>query len=70
MTTPELTLDDGVRIPVLGFGVHQIPPEDTERAVSEALELGSRQGPPLASATVADPTTFAISSRRSVDHTL
>jgi 2,5-diketo-D-gluconate reductase A len=42
MTTPDLTLDNGVRIPVLGFGVYQIPPDDTERAVSEALEVGYR----------------------------
>jgi 2,5-diketo-D-gluconate reductase A len=42
MTTPELTLNNEVRIPVLGFGVYQIPPEDTERAVTEALEVGYR----------------------------
>jgi 2,5-diketo-D-gluconate reductase A len=42
MTTPELTLNNGVRIPVLGFGVYQIPPEETERAVSDALEVGYR----------------------------
>jgi 2,5-diketo-D-gluconate reductase A len=42
MTTPELTLNNGVRIPVLGFGVYQIPPEDTERCVTEALEVGYR----------------------------
>ena len=42
MATPELILNNGVRIPVLGFGVYQIPPEDTERAVSEALGVGYR----------------------------
>lgn len=42
MTTPTIALNNGVRIPVLGFGVYQIPPEDTERAVSEALEVGYR----------------------------
>jgi 2,5-diketo-D-gluconate reductase A len=31
-----------VRIPILGFGVYQIPPEDTERAVAEALDVGYR----------------------------
>jgi 2,5-diketo-D-gluconate reductase A len=42
MTTPEVTLNNGVRIPILGFGVYQIPPEDTERAVAEALDVGYR----------------------------
>ena len=32
-----VTLNNGVKMPVLGFGVYQIPPSDTERAVSEAL---------------------------------
>jgi 2,5-diketo-D-gluconate reductase A len=40
MTT--ITLNDGVAIPQLGFGVFQVPPEDTERAVAEALEAGYR----------------------------
>jgi hypothetical protein len=35
-------LDDGVQMPVLGFGVYQIPPEETERAVSDALATGYR----------------------------
>lgn len=42
MTIPDLTLNNGVSIPVLGFGVYQIPPEDTERAVSDALDVGYR----------------------------
>ena len=42
MTTPEVTLNNGVRIPILGFGVYQIPPEGTERAVAEALDVGYR----------------------------
>ena len=37
-----VTLNNGVKMPVLGFGVYQIPPSDTERAVSEALEVGYR----------------------------
>ncbi len=37
-----VTLNNGVKMPVLGFGVYQIPPLDTERAVSEALEVGYR----------------------------
>ena len=42
MTVPDLTLYDGNTIPQLGFGVYQIPPKDTEAAVSEALEVGYR----------------------------
>ncbi|MFC8953479.1 aldo/keto reductase [Streptomyces sp. NPDC057101] len=37
-----VTLNNGVEMPVLGFGVYQIPAEDTERAVSEALAAGYR----------------------------
>jgi len=37
-----LTLNNGVEIPILGFGVYQIPPQETERAVSEALAAGYR----------------------------
>jgi 2,5-diketo-D-gluconate reductase A len=39
---PSITLNNGVEMPLLGFGVFQIPPEDTERAVLEALEAGYR----------------------------
>jgi 2,5-diketo-D-gluconate reductase A len=39
---PAIALNDGVAIPQLGFGVFQVPPDDTERAVSEALEAGYR----------------------------
>ena len=42
MTTPDITLNNGVRLPVLGFGVYQIPPNDTERSVSDVLEVGYR----------------------------
>ncbi|WP_406368998.1 aldo/keto reductase [Streptomyces sp. NBC_00647] len=37
-----VTLNNGVEMPVLGFGVYQIPPEQTERAVTEALAAGYR----------------------------
>ncbi|MFE9258537.1 aldo/keto reductase [Streptomyces sp. NPDC006879] len=37
-----VTLNNGVEMPILGFGVYQIPPEQTERAVSEALAAGYR----------------------------
>jgi 2,5-diketo-D-gluconate reductase A len=39
---PVITLNDGNTIPQLGFGVFQIEPEDTAKAVSEALEIGYR----------------------------
>ena len=38
----ELTLADGVGIPRLGFGTFQIAPDDTQRAVEQAIELGYR----------------------------
>jgi 2,5-diketo-D-gluconate reductase A len=41
-TIPNITLNDGHKIPQLGFGVLQIPPEDTAEAVREALEVGYR----------------------------
>ncbi|WP_405705850.1 aldo/keto reductase [Streptomyces xanthophaeus] len=37
-----VTLNNGVDMPVLGFGVYQIPPAETERAVTEALAAGYR----------------------------
>jgi 2,5-diketo-D-gluconate reductase A len=39
---PSVTLHDGVEIPQLGFGVFQVPPEDTQRVVEEALAAGYR----------------------------
>lgn len=42
MQTPSLTLNNGVTLPQLGFGVFQAPPDATTAAVSEALRLGYR----------------------------
>jgi 2,5-diketo-D-gluconate reductase A len=39
---PTVRLHDGVEIPQLGFGVFQVPPEKTQDAVEEALEVGYR----------------------------
>lgn len=36
------TLNNDVKMPMLGYGVFQTPPEETERCVSEALEVGYR----------------------------
>jgi 2,5-diketo-D-gluconate reductase A len=41
-TAPSVALHDGTSIPQLGFGVFQIPPEDTAGAVRTALEAGYR----------------------------
>lgn len=39
---PEIALNNGVRVPQLGFGVFQVPPEETQRVVEDALEAGYR----------------------------
>lgn len=40
--TNTVTLNNGIEMPILGFGVFQIPDAETEKAVSEALEVGYR----------------------------
>jgi len=42
MTIPTLTLNNGVTMPALGFGVFQTPPDETITAVQTALEAGYR----------------------------
>lgn len=37
-----VTLNNGVKMPKLGYGVYQTPPEDTERCVLEAIKTGYR----------------------------
>ncbi|SOD64005.1 Aldo/keto reductase [Streptomyces zhaozhouensis] len=39
---PEVTLNNGVRMPQLGFGVWQVPDDQAEVAVSQALAAGYR----------------------------
>lgn len=41
-TVPTLTLNNGVPLPQLGFGVFLIPPDETAAAVTTALEAGYR----------------------------
>ena len=41
-TIPTLALNNGVEMPILGFGVYQVGPAETERAVSDALAAGYR----------------------------
>lgn len=42
MTIPTITLNNGVEIPQLGFGVFQVPDDETEAAVLQALAAGYR----------------------------
>ena len=42
MAVPVIRLNNGVEIPQLGFGVFQIPPEETADATATALEVGYR----------------------------
>jgi len=42
MTVPRISLHDGVEIPQLGFGVFQVPPEETQEVVELALFAGYR----------------------------
>lgn len=37
-----LILNNGVEMPMIGYGVFQVGPEETERCVSDALEVGYR----------------------------
>ena len=39
---PNVRLNNGVTIPQLGFGVFQVPPDETQRIVEAALEVGYR----------------------------
>jgi 2,5-diketo-D-gluconate reductase A len=40
--TPLVTLNNGINMPAIGFGVFQIPAEQTEQAVYDALTVGYR----------------------------
>jgi 2,5-diketo-D-gluconate reductase A len=42
MTVPQLALNDGRTIPQLGFGVFKVDPDEAERVVTDALEVGYR----------------------------
>ena len=37
-----VTLNNGIKMPILGFGVYQIPKEDTKRCVLDAIKVGFR----------------------------
>ncbi|MBO4815119.1 MAG: aldo/keto reductase [Muribaculaceae bacterium] len=38
----EVVLNNGVRMPILGYGVFQVSPDECERCVSDALSVGYR----------------------------
>ena len=37
-----VTLNNGLKMPVLGYGVYQVDPQECERCVSDAVEAGYR----------------------------
>ena len=37
-----VTLNNGVKMPILGYGVYQVTPEECERCVSDAISVGYR----------------------------
>ncbi|NLU76596.1 aldo/keto reductase [Streptomyces sp. HNM0575] len=41
-TRPEVTLNNGIRMPQLGFGVYKVPEDETQSVVAYALEVGYR----------------------------
>lgn len=41
----DVRLNNGVMMPTIGFGVFQIPVDETERIVSEVLEMTSPPSP-------------------------
>src|SRR6218665_1946368 len=43
IATPTVKLNNGVEMPILGFGVFQVPdPEECERSVYDAIQTGYR----------------------------
>ncbi|ROR89369.1 diketogulonate reductase-like aldo/keto reductase [Nocardioides aurantiacus] len=42
LTIPTVTLNNGIEMPTLGFGVYAVSPEETERVVTDALAAGYR----------------------------
>lgn len=40
--TQTITLNNGVKMPLLGYGVYQVPPAEAEQCVSDALSVGYR----------------------------
>lgn len=64
---PTVTLNNGVEMPILGFGVFQIPPDETEQAVATALEVGYRHIDTAASYQNEEAVGSAVRSSRARD---
>ena len=52
-----VTLNNGIKMPKLGYGVYQTPPEDTKHCVLDAIEIGYRS---------IDTAQAAVSSRPAI----
>ena len=37
-----VTLNNGIKMPILGYGVYQVDAEETERCVLDAISVGYR----------------------------
>lgn len=60
-TVPNVTLNHGVEMPILGFGVFQVPdPAECERSVRDALDVGYRLLDTAASYGNEEPVGAAI----------
>lgn len=42
LSMKKVKLNNGIEMPILGFGVYQVEPSETEKVVSEALQVGYR----------------------------
>src|SRR5579885_2157114 len=40
--SPQLTLNDGHQMPQIGYGVFQVPPDETAELVRSAIDVGYR----------------------------
>jgi 2,5-diketo-D-gluconate reductase A len=78
---PNVMLSNGVTIPQLGFGVFQVPPEQTQRVVEQALEAGYRHidtaaayrneagvGAAIATSAIAREELFITTKLRNGEH--
>jgi 2,5-diketo-D-gluconate reductase A len=65
-TQPTLTLNNGIELPALGFGVFQTPADVTQAAVQEALRVGYRMIDTAAS-YLNEPEVGAAIAASSVD---
>ena len=43
----KVKLNNGIEMPILGYGVYQVTPEECERCVSDAISVGYRRHKPI-----------------------